>query len=78
MFFIKNIKFKKVSDSVPFAKGPNKLICIASLTKLGVKKLSLKKAQKVIWIRPETKGFSDEQAEVKMEGRTRVCCNKLG
>jgi len=33
-----------VGDSVPFAKVSNKLICIASLTKWGVKKLSLKKA----------------------------------
>ena len=50
-------------DSVPFAKVSNKLICIASLTEWGVKKLSLKQGAKVIWIRPETKGFSDEQAE---------------
>jgi hypothetical protein len=33
-----------VGDSVPFAKVSNKLICIASLTKWGVKKLSLNKA----------------------------------
>jgi hypothetical protein len=33
-----------VGDSVPFAKVSNKLIYIASLTKWGVKKLSLNKA----------------------------------
>jgi len=31
-----------MSDGVPFAQGSNKLIYIASLTKVGVKKLSLK------------------------------------
>ena len=33
----------------------------------------------VIWIRPETRGFSHEQVDnVKFEDRTRVCGNKLG
>lgn len=68
---IKDIRAEWVGDSVPFAKVSNKLICIASLTEGGVKKLSLKQGVKVIRIRPETKGFSDEQAEGKVKNTER-------
>jgi hypothetical protein len=68
-------KVFKRSDSVPFAEGSSKLIYLASR---GVKKLSVKSATVVIWIRPETKRSSLEQAEIfLMEGRTCVCRNKL-
>jgi hypothetical protein len=35
------IAVRAFSDSVPFAEGSNKLICIASWTRIGVMKLSI-------------------------------------
>jgi len=78
-----NLYSSYLDSSVPFAKGSNKLFCIASLTKWGVKKLSLKKAIELYELDPKPEDLTMDRlnnlySNIDYEGRTRVCCIKLG
>jgi len=72
----------KVSYSVPFAEGSNKLICIASWTIIGVKKLSIKSAFKLYELDPKPEDLTMSRLKIfykkSLEGRTRVCGKKTG
>jgi len=53
-----------LNHGVPFAQGSNKLFYIASLTKWGVKKLSLKKAIKLYKLDPKPEDLTVSRLKI--------------